>query len=366
MTFINTIKILHEWGLGDGTRPLVVSGPCSAETSSQMLTTANQLKNTGVSAFRAGIWKPRTRPGSFEGVGSKGLQWLSRVKDQTGMLTAIEVANAAHVEAALKSDIDILWIGARTTANPFAVQEVAESLRNCSKIIFVKNPISPDVELWNGAIERLMKVGVNKIAAVHRGFSTYEKSIYRNPPMWQLPIELKRRIPEMPILCDPSHIAGNRDLILSIAQKAMDLNYDGLMIESHCNPDEAWSDKQQQITPDTLKTILEKLVIRHVDPNGVGGDTLEELRSQINFLDDELFDIMEKRMEVVKAIGRFKKANSITILQPRRWEEIIETSLQKGNLRGLSERFINHLFKAIHEESISKQTDIMNSGEEGN
>ena len=366
MNLINTIKILQEWGLGDGSRPLIVSGPCSAETSHQMLTTANELTDAGVNVFRAGIWKPRTRPGSFEGIGSKGLQWMREVKQKTGMLTAIEVANAAHVEAALKNDIDILWIGARTTANPFAVQEVAESLRNCGKIVFVKNPISPDVELWNGAIERLQKVGVNKIAAVHRGFSTYEKSVYRNPPMWQVSIELKRRLPEMPILCDPSHIAGNRELIQPIAQKAMDLNYDGLMIESHCNPDEAWSDKQQQITPATLKSILDGLVIRQVNPNGVTGDTLEELRSQINFLDDELFDIMEKRMEMVKSIGRFKKANNITILQPRRWEEIIETSLQKGNVRGLSERFINNLFKAIHEESISKQTDIMNSGEEGN
>lgn len=365
MTFINTIKILHEWGLGDGTRPLVVSGPCSAETSVQMLTTANQLKDAGVDVFRAGIWKPRTRPGTFEGVGSKGLQWMGQVKEKTGMLTAIEVANATHVEAALKSGTDILWIGARTTANPFAVQEVAESLRNCSKVVFVKNPINPDVELWNGAIERLQKVGVNKIAAVHRGFSTYENSIYRNPPMWQVPIELKRRLPEMPILCDPSHISGNRDLIQTISQKAMDLNYDGLMIESHCNPDKAWSDKQQQITPAALKTILDHLIIRHVDPNGISGDTLEELRNQINFLDDELFDILQKRMEIVKSIGHFKKANNITILQPRRWEEIIESSLRKGEIRGLSSHFINHLFKAIHEESISKQTDIMNSGKEG-
>jgi chorismate mutase len=316
-----------------------------------MLTTASGLKSAGVGVFRAGIWKPRTRPGTFEGVGTKGLQWMKEVKEQTGMITATEVANTAHVEAALKSDIDILWIGARTSANPFAVQEIADSLRGCTKIIFVKNPINPDVELWNGAIERLQKVGIKKVAAVHRGFSTFENSIYRNPPMWQVPIELKRRLPEMPILCDPSHIGGNRNMIQSIAQKAMDLNYDGLMIESHCNPDEAWSDKQQQITPEDLQEIIQNLIIRQVNPNGVPGDTLEELRNQINFLDDELFDIMQKRMEVAKAIGRFKKANNITILQPRRWDEIIE-----------SNRFINKLFKVIHEESIAKQTDIMNEG----
>ncbi len=362
---INTIETLKEWGLGDGKRPLIISGPCSAETSGQMLSTAYDLKSAGVTVFRAGIWKPRTRPGSFEGVGTKGLQWMKEVKQKTGMLTATEVANTAHVEAALKSDIDILWVGARTTTNPFAVQEIANSLRNCKKIIFVKNPINPDVELWNGAIERFQKVGITKIAAVHRGFSTFENSIYRNPPMWQLPIELKRRLPELPIFCDPSHIAGNRELLHAISQKAMDLNYDGLMIESHCNPEEAWSDKEQQIKPSALSIILQNLVIREVNPNGATGETLEELRSQISYLDDELFDIMQKRMEVAKSIGRFKKDNNMTILQPRRWEEIIETSIRKGNERDLSSRFINKLLKAIHEESIAKQTDIMNEGNDG-
>lgn len=365
MKQVNTIKTLKEWGLGDGKRPLIISGPCSAETSDQMLNTAFDLKRAGVGVFRAGIWKPRTRPGSFEGVGTKGLQWMNEVKEKTGMLTATEVANTAHVEAALKSDIDILWIGARTAVNPFAVQEIADSLRNCKKVVFVKNPINPDVELWNGAIERFLKVGVQKIAALHRGFSVFENSIYRNPPMWQVPIELKRRLPELPILCDPSHIAGNRELLHAISQKAMDLNYDGLMIESHCNPDEAWSDKKQQITPSALSIILQNLVIREVNPNGTTGDTLEELRSQINFLDDELFDIMHKRMEVAKSIGRFKKANNITILQPNRWEEIIEGSLRKGEKRELSNRFVSKLFKAIHEESIAKQTDIMNEGNQG-
>ncbi len=357
---IKTIELLQTWGLGNGLRPLVISGPCSAETSRQMLSTAADLSGAGVGIFRAGIWKPRTRPGSFEGVGIRGLKWMQRVKQETGMKVATEVANVRHVEAALKSQTDILWIGARTTANPFAVQEIAEALQGVDVPVFVKNPINPDAELWTGAIERFQKAGIVKIGAIHRGFSAYGNSIYRNPPMWQVPIELKRRMPELPLLCDPSHIAGNRELLQGIAQKAMDLNYDGLMIESHCNPDEAWSDKYQQITPAGLESLIKSLVIRQVAPEGVYGETLEELRSQIGFLDDELLDIMQKRMEVSKAIGRFKKENNMTILQPRRWEEIIESSLRKGKERDLSERLINNLFKAIHEESISKQTDIMN------
>jgi len=360
---IKTIKILEQWGLGNGVRPLIFSGPCSAETSNQMMTTANEIKDLGIGIFRAGIWKPRTRPGSFEGVGSKGLRWMQNVKSETGMKVSTEVANVRHVEAALKAETDILWIGARTSANPFAIQEIAEALRGVDIPIFVKNPINPDAELWTGAIERLQKVGVEKIGAIHRGFSAYEHSIYRNPPMWQVPIELKRRMPNLPLLCDPSHIAGNRELLQSISQKAMDLNYDGLMIESHCNPDEAWSDKQQQLTPANLKVLLDNLVIRQVAPEGASGETLEELRSQISFLDDEMLDIMQKRMEVAKAIGRFKKENNMTILQPKRWEDIILGSLKKGEERDLSNRFIDKMLRAIHEESISKQTDIMNAGD---
>lgn len=363
---IKTIKTLQEWGLGNGERPLVISGPCSAETATQMTTTATGLANAGISIFRAGIWKPRTRPGSFEGVGSRGLKWLQKVKADTGMKVATEVANPRHVEAALNAGTDILWIGARTTANPFAVQELADALKGVDIPVFVKNPVNPDVELWNGAIERLQDAGIRKIAAIHRGFSAYENSVYRNPPMWQVPIELMRRMPELPLLCDPSHIGGRRDLLQSIAQKAMDLNYDGLMIESHCNPDEAWSDKQQQLTPETLKTLLSKLVIRQVSPAKASGETLEELRSQISFMDEEILDILQKRMEVARAIGRFKKENNMTILQPRRWEEIIETSLHKGRDRDLSDRFINKLFKSIHEESIAKQTEIMNAEDSQN
>ena len=360
---IRTIKILEQWGLGNGVRPLIISGPCSAETASQMMTTALGIKDLGIGIFRAGIWKPRTRPGSFEGVGSKGLRWMQNVKTETGMKVSTEVANVRHVEAALRAKTDILWIGARSSANPFAMQEIADAIRGVDIPVFVKNPINPDIELWTGAIERLQKVGVLKIGAIHRGFSAYENSIYRNPPMWQVPIELKRRMPDLPLLCDPSHIAGKRELLQGISQKAMDLNYDGLMIESHCNPDEAWSDKQQQLTPAALKTLLDNLVIRQLAPAGASAETLEELRSQISFLDDELLDIMQKRMEIASAIGRFKKENNMTILQPKRWEDIILTSLKKGEERNLSHRFIDKLLKAIHEESISKQTDIMNADE---
>ncbi|MCF8365035.1 MAG: bifunctional 3-deoxy-7-phosphoheptulonate synthase/chorismate mutase type II [Bacteroidales bacterium] len=359
-----TIKTLHEWGLGNGERPLLISGPCSAETSTQMLTTANELQEAGIGIFRAGIWKPRTRPGAFEGVGSKGLRWMQRVKSETGMKTATEVANVRHVDSVMGAGLDMIWIGARTTANPFAVQEIAEALKGTDIPVFVKNPVNPDVDLWVGAIERLQTVGIKKIGAIHRGFSAYETSIYRNPPMWQVPIELKRRMPGLPLLCDPSHIAGKRNLLQSIAQKAMDLNFDGLMIESHCNPDEAWSDKNQQLTPADLKVLLNSLVIRQVTPEGASAETLEELRSQISFLDDEMLDIMQKRMEVAKAIGRYKKENNMTILQPKRWEDIIESSLKKGDERNLSHRFIDKMLKAIHEESISKQTDIMNEGME--
>jgi chorismate mutase len=357
-----TIKILQEWGLGDGERPLIISGPCSAETPEQLLETASDLSSKNIGILRAGIWKPRTRPGSFEGVGAAGLGWLKQVKTKTGMQTAIEVANTHHVNEALKADIDILWIGARTTGNPFALSEIADSLAGVNKPVFIKNPLNPDVELWNGAIERFANSGIKKIGAIHRGFSTYENSIYRNPPYWQIPIELKRRLPQMPMLCDPSHIAGNRSLLQSIAQKAMDLNYDGLMIESHCNPDAAWSDKEQQITPGALSQLLSELVIRRIETTGKYPETLEELRSQINFLDEELLDILQKRMEVSKAIGWFKKENNMTIFQPKRWAEILENGLKNGEKRQLSDRFILNLFKAIHEESIGNQTAIMNNG----
>jgi chorismate mutase len=358
----NTGKILQEWGLGNGERPLVISGPCSAETPEQLMKTATELASKNIGILRAGIWKPRTRPGSFEGVGSIGLHWLNSVRSATGMKTAVEVANANHVAEVLKNEVDILWIGARTTANPFAVKEIADALIGVEKPVFVKNPLNPDLELWIGAIERLYDAGLKMVGAIHRGFSTYEKSIYRNPPFWQIPIELKRRMPQIPMLCDPSHIAGNRTLLQSIAQKAMDMNYDGLMIESHCDPDNARSDKDQQITPETLSFLLSSLVIRKIETPDVFPETLEELRSRINFLDEGLLDIIQKRMEVSKAIGRFKKEHNMTILQPKRWEEILENGLKGGSERDLSDRLIRSLFTSIHEESISKQTDIMNNG----
>jgi chorismate mutase len=342
------------------TRPLIISGPCSAETEKQVLDTAHQLKRIGITIFRAGIWKPRTRPNSFEGVGTEGLQWLTRIKQETGMKTATEVANVKHVYAALRAGIDILWIGARSTANPFAMQEIAEAIKGVDIQVLVKNPVNPEIDLWIGAIERLIKAGISDLGAIHRGFSSYEKSIYRNLPHWQIPIELKRHMPEIPLLCDPSHIAGKRNLILEISQKAMDLNYDGLMIESHINPDAAWSDSQQQLKPEELRSLMDKLVIREVKPEGLSLQSLEELRCEIDKYDDELLNLIKKRMEVVNKIGIYKKQNNITILQPNRWDEILRKSKLKARDGGLSLNFITKIYKAIHQEAINKQTAIMN------
>lgn len=354
------IKKLHEWNICMNGNPLLIAGPCSAETEDQIIKSARELKKIGTNIFRAGIWKPRTRPNSFEGVGSIGLEWMQNVKKETGMLTTVEVANVKHVYEALRAGIDVLWIGARTTANPFAIQEIADALKGVDMPVFVKNPINPDVELWIGAIERLEKTGLKRIGAIHRGFSGYDHSIYRNPPQWQIPIELKRKLPDIPLICDPSHIGGKRELIQSISQKALDLNYDGLMIESHPDPDNAWSDAKQQVTPETLDIIIESLVVRQVNPKGVSLETLEDLRFKIDKLDNEILDIVQKRMQVSKLIGKYKKQNKMTILQPTRWKEIIEKNLIKGEKRDLSERFITKLLKALHEESIAKQTSIMN------
>ena len=297
-------------------RPLVLSGPCSAETEEQVLETAHQLKDLGIHIFRAGIWKPRTRPNSFEGVGKEGLPWLKKVKEQVGMYTATEVANVNHVFEALKFGVDILWIGARTTANPFAVQEIADALNGVEIPVLVKNPINPDVELWIGAFERLNQAGIKKLAAVHRGFSTYGKTFYRNDPHWQIPIELKRRIPNLPMITDPSHICGNRDMLFEVSQEAMDLNFDGLIIESHICPDKALSDASQQITPEAVRKLLDNLVLRKADiENTVIAHTLEDLRDQIDKFDDKLLEIMEKRMKVADKIGQYKKKNNITILR---------------------------------------------------
>lgn len=342
-------------------RPLILAGPCSAESEDQVMETARQLRDTGVKIFRAGLWKPRTRPNSFEGVGKDGLPWLKRVKDELGMYTATEVANVKHVYDCLKMGIDILWIGARTTANPFAVQEIADSLKGVDIPVLIKNPVNPDVELWIGAFERLNSAGITKLAAVHRGFSTYSKTLYRNNPQWEIPIELKRLIPELPIITDPSHICGSRDLLFEISQKAMDMDFDGLIIESHCNPDKALSDAQQQVTPDALQKLLKRLVLRKADiDSNVLLSSLEELRHEIDKYDDRLVEIFELRMAVANKIGLYKKQNNITILQTSRWDEILKHRIEQAARKGLSEEFIIKVFRAIHEESINHQTKVMN------
>jgi len=345
-------------------RPFLISGPCSAETEEQVMDTAKSLAALGkVNIFRAGIWKPRTRPNCFEGVGNPGLKWLRRVKQKTGLPVGTEVANEKHVYEALKYGIDMLWIGARTSVNPITVQEIANALRGVDVMVFVKNPVNPDIELWIGALERIASAGIKRLGAIHRGFSTYEKTIYRNQPNWQLPIELRRKIPEMPILCDPSHIAGAREYLREISQKAMDLNFDGLMIESHINPDKALSDSSQQINAEELKELLSRLILRSPstdDPRLL--DALGELRQQIDVFDNHLLNILEKRMRVAETIGRYKKENNITILQSARWDEIVKRVMIKGQTKGLSKELIDAMFKAIHQESINRQMKIMNNG----
>lgn len=352
---------ISSW-LPTASKPVVISGPCSAETESQMVATAKQIAATGkVHALRAGIWKPRTRPGQYEGAGEEGLKWLMTAKKETGLPVATEVANAAHVEACLKAGVDILWIGARTTVNPFSVQEVADSLKGVDIPVMVKNPINPDVELWLGAFERLNKAGITKMAAIHRGFSSYEKGPFRNAPMWELAIELKTRIPQLDMLCDPSHISGNRELISLISQKALDLDMAGLMIESHINPDAAWSDAKQQVTPAVLGTIIENLVVRTPSTdNKTFKDTLSLLRDQIDQLDDEIMQKLAKRMGISEKIGQYKKDNNVTILQVNRWEEIIATRLAMSMAMGLSDQFTKDMLKLIHNESIQIQTKVMN------
>jgi chorismate mutase len=355
--------LIKDWRGYKG-RPFLISGPCSAETEEQVMETARKLAEIKeVSVFRSGIWKPRTRPNSFEGVGSEGLKWLRRVKQETGLLVGTEVANEKHVYEALKYGIDLLWIGARTSVNPFTVQEISDALQGVDVMVLVKNPINPDIELWIGAIERVARAGITRIGAIHRGFSSYEKTLYRNQPNWQLPIELRRRIPDLPIICDPSHIAGARQYLHEISQKAMDLNFDGLMLESHINPAKALSDAAQQITPNDLKELLSRLILRSPgtsDPKLL--DVLGELRQQIDIYDDHLLDLMEKRMKVAETIGLYKKENNITILQSLRWDEIISKAIIKGKAKGLSSELIDTIFKAIHQESINHQMRVMNNG----
>ena len=359
------LESITTW-LPTASKPVIISGPCSAETEEQMIATAKQLAATGkVHALRAGIWKPRTRPGQYEGAGEEGLKWLIQAKKETGLPVTTEVANAAHVEACLKAGVDILWVGARTTVNPFSVQEVADSLKGVDIPVMVKNPINPDLELWLGAMERLNKAGITKMAAIHRGFSSFEKGPFRNAPMWDMAIELKTRIPELDILCDPSHIAGNRELISFISQKALDLDMAGLMIESHINPDAAWSDAKQQVTPAALGKILGDLVVRTPSSeNKTFKDTLSVLREQIDQLDDEIMQKMASRMKVSEKIGQYKKDNNVTILQVNRWEEVIKTRVTLGKAMGLEEGFMRDLLRLVHHESIQVQTKVMNQIEE--
>ncbi len=338
-------------------RPLVIAGPCSAETEEQVLTTARQLASSGIRIFRAGIWKPRTKPGGFEGVGTEGLSWLQKVKKETGMYVSTEVATQKHVFEALKYGIDILWIGARTSANPFAMQEIADALKGADVPVLVKNPVNPDLELWIGGIERIYNAGIRKIGAIHRGFSSYDQKMYRNLPQWHIPIELKRRIPNLPLICDPSHIGGKRELIAPLSQQAMDLNYDGLIIESHCMPDAAWSDKEQQITPDVLSYVLNLLVIRETSQTT---ESLTELRKQIDEIDDELLLILAKRMRISQEIGQYKKEHNMPVLQTVRYDEILEKRITAAEKMGMKAEFMKTVLEAIHEESIRKQIEILN------
>jgi chorismate mutase len=344
-------------------RPLIISGPCSAETESQVLETCQRLASTGkVDMLRAGIWKPRTRPGSFEGIGLKGLPWLMQAKKITGLPITVEVATGKQVADALNFDVDVLWLGARTTVNPFSVQEVADALRGVDVPVLIKNPINPDIELWTGAVERVAKAGIKQIGLIHRGFSSYGNTEYRNAPMWHLAIEMKRRNPDMMMICDPSHICGRRDILLDVAQKSIDLDFDGLMLESHIDPDNAWSDAKQQVTPERLSELLSEIKWRYETTNEKEFITaLEKLREQINHIDDELLQLLGQRMRIADKIGEYKKNNSITILQTNRWNEILERAFRKGDKIGLSREFITKYFDAVHMESINHQNRIMNS-----
>ncbi len=341
---------------------IIISGPCSAETEQQVMETATLLKQTGkVHVYRAGIWKPRTHPNEFEGIGSEGLQWLRRVKQELNMPVSTEVANAKHVYEALKYGVDLLWIGARTTASPFTIQEIADTLRGVDVPVLIKNPVSRDLELWIGAIERIHMAGIKKIGAIHRGFSSWEKTKYRNLPQWQIPIELKRIMPDLPIVCDPSHICGNRELLHDVSQQAYDLNFSGLMIESHLNPDKAWSDAKQQLTPENLGKLISSLVERR--ENSLDNNyqhKIELLRKEIDVIDNNLLDLFQSRMNAARNIGRCKKEGKVSILQTSRWNEIIETMKAKGEAKGLDHKFIENIFSEVHQESIRLQAEIMN------
>lgn len=339
-------------------RPIVIAGPCSAESEEQVMATAKSLAEYGIKIFRAGIWKPRTKPGGFEGIGAPGLKWLKRVKEETGMLTSTEVANQSHVEAALEAGIDMLWIGARTSANPFAVQEIANSLAGTDIPVLVKNPVNPDLELWIGAIERIYNAGIHRIAAIHRGFTVYGKHLYRNMPQWHIPIELHRRLPNLQIICDPSHIGGKRELIAPLSQQAMDMGFDGLIIESHCDPDNALSDKSQQVTPEVLNFILNTLVLRETTHTT---ESLTLLRQQIDQIDNELIEILAKRMRISREIGQYKKEHSMQIVHTNRYDDILNSRIKLAEELNMNGSFMRTVVEAIHEESVRQQIEVLNN-----
>lgn len=344
----------------DPKKPLIIAGPCSAETEEQVMATAHDLATNGIKIFRAGIWKPRTKPGGFEGVGSIGLQWLKKVKEETGMYVSTEVATKQHVEEALAAGLDMLWIGARTSANPFAMQEIADALQTAGVDIpvLVKNPVNPDLELWIGAMQRLYNAGIRRLGAIHRGFSAYGKHLYRNLPMWHIPIELRRRYPNLPIICDPSHMGGKRELIAPLSQQALDMGFDGLIIESHCNPDCAWSDAGQQITPEILNFILNTLVMRDSKQST---ENLNLLRQQIDQIDNELIETLSKRMRISREIGQYKKEHRMPVLQAARYDDIMQSRVKLAEEMGMSGDFMKIVLSAIHEESIRQQIEVLNN-----
>lgn len=354
---MNNIKPIKFCGV-DSKRPVVIAGPCSAETEKQVMETAKDLAKNGVRIFRAGIWKPRTKPGGFEGVGSVGLTWLQEVKKETGMLVATEVANKQHVEEALNAGVDVLWIGARTSANPFAMQEIADSLVGADVPVLVKNPVNPDLELWIGAMQRIYNAGIRQIGAIHRGFSAYGKHLYRNMPQWHIPIELRRRMPELTLICDPSHIGGKRELVAPLSQQAMDMGFDGLIVESHCDPDSAWSDKSQQVTPEVLNFILNMLVVRDTTQTT---ESLTLLRQQIDQIDNDLLEALSKRMRISREIGQYKKEHSMPVVQTGRYDDILNSRAAAAEELGMNGDFMKTVYQAIHEESVRQQIEVLNN-----
>lgn len=354
---MNDIKPIKFCGV-DSKRPVVIAGPCSAETEEQVMETAKDLAKNGVRIFRAGIWKPRTKPGGFEGVGSVGLTWLQEVKKETGMLVATEVANKQHVEEALNAGVDVLWIGARTSANPFAMQEIADSLVGADVPVLVKNPVNPDLELWIGAMQRIYNAGIRQIGAIHRGFSAYGKHLYRNMPQWHIPIELRRRMPELTLICDPSHIGGKRELVAPLSQQAMDMGFDGLIVESHCDPDSAWSDKSQQVTPEVLNFIINMLVVRDTTQTT---ESLTLLRQQIDQIDNDLLEALSKRMRISREIGQYKKEHSMPVVQTGRYDDILNSRAVAAEELGMNGDFMKTVYQAIHEESVRQQIEVLNN-----